>query len=116
MHLIEGYNTVRTNTAQRGIYILIKKSLGQVENINIIDNSTLIFDIRNSDNKTLRIACIYATSDADNKYYFEEVDNLIQARAISSDFQMLIGDYNTTLNCKRDRHWYSNTTDTHKKL
>ena len=45
MHLLGGYNTVSTNTAQRGIYILIKKSLGQVENVNIIDNSTFIFDI-----------------------------------------------------------------------
>ena len=81
----------------------MKNSLGQVENVNIIDNSTLIFDIRNSDNKILTVACIYAPSDADNKYYFEEVDNLIQARAVTSDFQMLIGDYNTTLNYKRDR-------------
>ena len=60
MHLIGGYNTVSTNTALRGIYILAKKSLGQIENIHIIDNSTLIFDIRNSDNKIPTIAGIYA--------------------------------------------------------
>ena len=60
MHLIGGYNTVSNNTALRGIYFLAKKSLGQIENIHIKDNSTLIFDIRNSDNKILMIACIYA--------------------------------------------------------
>ena len=97
MHLLGQYNTISTYTAQRGIYILAKKSLGNIENVEIIDNSTLIFDIKNSDNKTLTIAAIYAPSDADNIFYFEEIDNTLQYRAISSDFQMIIGDYNTTL-------------------
>ena len=88
--------------------------MGNIENVEIIDNSTLIFDIKNSDNKTLTIAAIYAPSDADNIFYFEEIDNKLQNRAISSDFQMIIGDYNTTLDYSRDRKGYSKTIDTHK--
>ena len=86
MHMLENFNTVSTYTAQGGIYILIKNSLGQVENVNVIDNSILIFDIKNSDNKVLTVAAIYAPSDADNKFYFKEVDNKIQARAGTSNF------------------------------
>ena len=71
IHLLGGYNTVSTYTAQRGIYILIKKSLGQVENVNIVDNSTLIFDIRNSNNKIITLEAIYAPSESENKFYFE---------------------------------------------
>ena len=97
MHLIGGYNTVSTNTALRGIYILAKKSLGQIENIHIIDNSTLIFDIRNRDNKILMIACIYGPLDDDNKFDFEEFDDILQARAKTSYVQMFIGDFNDTL-------------------
>ena len=59
--------------------------------------------MKNNDNKTLTIAAIYAPSDSDNKFYFEEINNMIQNRAISSDFQMIIGDYNTTLDYSRDR-------------
>ena len=116
MHLLGQYNTISTYTALRGIYILAKKSLGNIENVEIMDNSTLIFDIKNSDNKTLTIAAIYAPSDADNIFYFEEIDNLLQNRAISSDFQMIIGDYNTTLDYSRDRKGYSKTIDTQKKI
>ena len=86
MHLLGQYNTISTYTAQRGIYILVKKSLGNIENVETMDNSTLLFDIKNNDNKTLMIAAIYAPSDADNIHYFEEVDNLLQNRAVSSDF------------------------------
>ena len=114
MHLLGQYNTISTYTAQRGIYILVKKSLGNIENVETMDNSTLLFDIKNNDNKTLTIAAIYAPSDADNIFYFEEVDNLLQNRAISSDFQFIIGDYNTTLDYSRDRKGYSKTIDTHK--
>ena len=114
MHLLGQYNTISTYTVQGGIYILVKKSLGKIENVETMDNSTLLFYIKNNDNKTLTIAAIYAPSDADNIFYFEEVDNLLQNRAISSDYQMIIGDYNTTLNYSRDRKGYSKTIDTHK--
>ena len=69
---------------------------------------------KNSNYKILTMAAIYAPLDSDNKFYFEEVDNLIQAIAGTSNFQMLIGNFNTTLNFKRDRLGYSNITDTHK--
>ena len=108
------FNTISTYRAQRGIYILVKKSLVKLENVEILDNSTLLFDLKNSDNKILIIATIYAPSESDNKYYFEEVDNKLQNRAISSDFQMIIGDFNTTLDYSRDRKGYSKTIDTHK--
>ena len=61
MHMLGDYNTISTYTAQRGIYILVKKSLGKLENVEVLDNSTLIFDKKNSDNKTLAIAAIYAS-------------------------------------------------------
>ena len=53
MHMLGHFNTISTYTAQRGIYILVKKSLGKLENIEIHDNSTLLFDLKNSDNKIL---------------------------------------------------------------
>ena len=77
MNLIAKYNTVSTYTAQRGIYILIKKNLGTIENVQTLGNSTIFFDIKNNDNKTLTIAAIYAPSDADDIHYFEEVDNFL---------------------------------------
>ena len=77
-------------------------------------NSTIFFDIKNNDNKILTIAAIYAPSDADDIHYFEEVDNLLQNRIMGSDFQMIIGDYDTTLDYSRDRKGYSRTIDTHK--
>ena len=60
MNLIAKYNTVSTYTAQRGIYILIKKNLGTIENVQTLGNSTIFFDIKNNDNKKLTIAAIYA--------------------------------------------------------
>merc|ERR1712215_58432 len=53
MNLIAKYNTVSTYTAQRGISILIKKNLGTIENDQTLGNSTIFFDIKNNDNKTL---------------------------------------------------------------
>ena len=86
MNLIAKYNTVSTYTAQRGIYILIKKNLGTIENVQTLGNSTIFFDIKNNDNKTLTIAAIYAPYDADDIHYFEEVDNFLQNRIMGSDF------------------------------
>merc|ERR1712055_101296 len=105
-----------TNTSLRGIYIMIKKSLGaKMENIQQLDDSTLIFDLVNSDNNRLTIATVYALSDVDNPHYFETVDNCLQDRVETSDYQILIGDYNTTLDYNRDRLNYSKTSDNHKK-
>ena len=96
---------------------MIKKSLGaKLENIQQIDDSTLIFDLVNSDNKRLTIATVNASSDADNPHYFETVDNCLQDRIGTSDYQILIGDYNTTLDYNRDRLNYSKTNDTHNKI
>ena len=98
MHLMGNYLIHTTNTSLRGIYIMIKKSLGaKMENIQQLDDSTLIFDLVNSDNKRLTIAAVYAPSDVDNPLYFEMVDNCLQDRAETSDYQILVGDYNTTL-------------------
>merc|ERR1712105_244363 len=51
----------------------------------------------------------------DNPHYFEMVDNCLQDRAETSDYQILVGDYNTTLDYNRDRLNYSKTNDNHKK-
>ena len=76
MHLMGNYTLHSTNTALRGIFIMIKKSLGaKMENIQQLDDSTIIFDLVNSDNKRLTIAAVYAPSDSDNRHYFEKVDN-----------------------------------------
>merc|ERR1712030_31389 len=53
-------------------------------------------------------------SDVDNPHYFEMVDNCLQDRAETSDYQILVGDYNTTLDYNRDRLNYSKTNDNHK--
>ena len=56
-----------------------------MENIQQLDDSTKIFDLVNNDNKKLTIAAVYAPSDADNPYYFETVDNILQERVGNSD-------------------------------
>ena len=95
---------------------MIKKSLGaKLENIKQIADSTLIFDLVNSDNKRLTIATVYAPSDADDTHYFETVDNCLQDRVGNSDYQIIVGDFNTTLDYTRDRLNYSKTNDSHKK-
>ena len=85
-----------------------------MENIQQLDDSTLIFDLVNNDNKRLTIAEVYAPSDSDNPHYFEKVDNILQERVGNTDYQILIGDFNTTLNYNRDRLNYSKTNDSHK--
>ena len=85
-----------------------------MENIQQLDDSTLIFDLVNNDNKRLTIAAIYAPSDSDNPYYFETVDNILQERVGNSDYQILVGDFNTTLDYNRDRLNYSKKNDSHK--
>ena len=95
---------------------MIKKSLGaKMEKIQQFDDSTLIFDLVNNDNKRLTIAAVYAPSNIDNPHYFEMVDNCLQDRAETSDYQILVGDFNTTLDYSRDRLNYSKINDNHKK-
>ena len=86
-----------------------------MEKIQQLDDSTIIFDLVNNDNKKLTIAAIYAPSDADDPFYFETVENILQLRVVYSDYQILVGDYNTTLDYKRDRLNYSTTYDSHKQ-
>ena len=81
---------------------MIKKSLGaKLENIQQLDDSTIIFDLVNNDNKKLTIAAIYAPKDPDYPYYFDNVDIILQDRVGDSDYQILIGNYNTTLDYNR---------------
>ena len=86
-----------------------------MENIQQLDDSTIIFDLINKDNKKLTIAAIYAHSDSDDPFYFQTLDNILQERVGNSDYQILIGDYNTTLDYKRDWLNYSSTNDSHKQ-
>ena len=86
-----------------------------MDNINQLDDSTIMFDLVNNDNKKVTIAAIYAPSDADYPYYFENVDNILQDRVGDLDNQILIGDYNTTLDYNRDRLNYSSNNDPHKQ-
>ena len=65
-----------------------------MENIQQLDDSTLIFYLANNDNKRLTIVSIYAPSDSDNPYYFETVDNILQERVGNTDYQILVGDFN----------------------
>ena len=43
--------------------------------------TTIIFDLVNNDNKKLTIAAIYAPSDANDPFYFETVDNILQKKS-----------------------------------
>ena len=63
-----------------------------MDKINQLDNPTVIFDLVNNDNKKITIAAIYAPSDSDDPYYFENVDNVLQERVEDSDYQIIIGD------------------------
>ena len=54
MHMLGEFNTISTYTAQRGIYILVKKSLGNLENIEVLDNSTMIFDMLQSTHRQIQ--------------------------------------------------------------
>ena len=68
-----------------------------MENIQQLDDSTIIFDLVNNDNKRLTIAAVYAPSDSDKPHYFEKVDNILQERVGNTDYQILVGDFNTTV-------------------
>ena len=84
-------------------------------NIQQLDDYTIIFDLVNNDNKQVTIAAIYAPSDSDDPYYFENVDIILQDRVGDSHYQILVGDYNTTLDYNRDRLNYSSNNDSHKQ-
>ena len=55
-----------------------------MDKINKIDNSTVIFDLVNNDDKKVTIPAIYAPSDSDNPYYFEYVDIVLQDKVGAS--------------------------------
>ena len=98
----------------RGILVLTRKNSGYIsKNFKIIDKDNAIqFDILSPDNTTYNIVAIYApNSIQDNLKFFKSLPGMIKKE--EDDFQILIGDYNTTLDPKLDKVNYKG--DDHAK-
>ena len=102
--------TYNTNSQNRGILILCKKSSGcQIENCVTVDiDSTIIFDLKPPDGDPINCAAVYGPSQ-DKPSYWEIVDRKLSER--SSPNKCIAGDFNTTLNFALDTMGY--LTDPH---
>ena len=99
-------------TQSRGIIILTKNSSGcKTRNVELIDkNSTILFDIILPDLTVINVVAVYAPNN-DDPIFFETANKALANR--QSQYQLMIGDFNTTLNFPLDTTGYS--TDPHKK-
>ena len=96
----------------RGITIFIKKSSGcQISNFTEVDSTdTLSFDIICPDNTVIAIIAVYAPS-VDTPSYWSKIYDTIMSK--QSDYKLIIGDYNVTINHQMDSKGY--LTDPHTK-
>ena len=99
-----------TNSLNRGILILCKKSSGcTIENAELVDtDSTVIFYLKPPDGDPINCAAVYGPSK-DDPQYWEMVDRELSKR--DSQYKCIAGDFNTTLNFSHDTTGY--LTDPH---
>ena len=73
------YDILGTDSNLRGILVFIERSSGiTIDNLVIIDNSTLTFDAILSDQSSIHIICVYGPS-ADTPSYWERAFELYNA-------------------------------------
>ena len=99
---MSGYDVVSNFSVLRGLVILIRKNSGYTAtNINLLDTSdTIQFDLKAPDNTIYNLVCVYAPRANDPKYWTD-----LHKRVYTSKgkHQMIIGDFNTTLDPHLDK-------------
>ena len=107
-----GYDIVSNFSALRGVLILIRQNSGYTaKNISILDNTnTVQFDLKAPDNIIYNIVCVYAPRANDPKY-LSDLHKMVYSS--KGEHQMIIGDFNTTLNPHLDKVNY--LTDAHSR-
>ena len=114
MHKVRmsGYDVVSNYSLLRGIVILIRKNSGfSATNINLLDlTDTIQFDLKSPDNTIYNMVCVYAPRSNDPKYWTELHRKVYTSKG---DLQIIIGDFNTTLDPHLDKVNYM--TDAHSK-
>ena len=105
------YNIIGNFSKDRGIIVLTKKSSGYMSsNAKLIDQTnTLQFDLTSPDGVLYKIVAIYAP-DGNNVTYWTRLYNLMDKHKPK---QIIIGDFNVTLDPYLDRTNYK--TDNHTK-
>ena len=105
------YDIVGTNSDLRGILIFIERNSGiTIDNLVIIDNSTLTFDAILADQTTVHVIGVYGPS-ADTPSYWDRAFELYNAS--EQKLKIMLGDFNVVLNPHLDCLGY--VGDTHKK-
>ena len=92
---------------------MIKRSGGcSVENYTELDSTdTLAFNLVCPDNTVIHVIACYASSDKDNPVYWNAVYDYYMNCV--SEYKMILGDYNVTLNHRLDSRGYE--SDPHRK-
>ena len=106
------YNIIGNYSRERGVMILIKKSCGYTSsNLKLLDSSdTIQFDLNSPDGMVYNVVAIYTPDGERNAPYWTTLHGLLTRKHSK---QILIGDFNTTLDPILDRCNYS--TDNHCK-
>ena len=97
----------------RGILVLTRKNSGFIsKNFKVIDkDNALQFDVLSPDNIVYNVIAVYAPNKIqDNLHFFKSLPGKLKKE---EDFQIIIGDYNTTLDPILDKVNYKN--DDHAK-
>merc|ERR1712208_146457 len=111
---ISRYQVWYTGTDYRGIMILVKKNSGcYFENEYRINNDAVLVDFAFPGGTIVNAACVYGPSHKDDKDFWELVKTQLDLRN-SPGGEMILGDYNVSLNFSRDTCNY--LTDPHKHL
>ena len=102
-----------TRSEKRGILILVKKSCGvNYDNIVELDNSTAIMDLIMPDGLIINTLAVYGPSHEDDSKYWVKVRKSLDER--EGDAQLILGDFNSTLDLDRDTMNY--VSDPHSKV
>ena len=104
------YNITGNYSKERGILILSNKTSGyEISNLELLDQtSTLRFDLTTPGGEKFSLVAIYAPDGTDNAYWTQLHKKLEEK---PREKQILMGDFNTTLNPDLDRQNYQ--TDAH---
>ena len=95
---------------ERGILILSNKTSGyEISNLELLDQtSTLRFDLTTPGGEKFSLVAIYAPDGTDNAYW-TQLNKKLEEKP--REKQIVMGDFNTTLNPDLDRQNYQ--TDAH---
>ena len=99
------YNIFGNESKSRGVTVLIKKSCGYTTaNVNLLDEeNTVQFDLISPDMTVYNIVALYAPDGQEGANYWSSLHNKIYT---TNPNQLLIGDFNVTLDPYLDKTEY----------